>query len=89
MLKGGRGFLNQSEVAAHTLEQLGWYDIIINNLDSAIDHSYHLHGVDSHVVARGNGSLTAEGSKNLTYALTNPTRRDTYVIGGGTYAVSE
>ncbi|KAG0147500.1 hypothetical protein CROQUDRAFT_61647 [Cronartium quercuum f. sp. fusiforme G11] len=87
MLKGGRGFLNQSEIATHTLEELGWYDIIINNLDKGIDHSYHLHGVDSHIIGRGQGVLTEAASRNLTYNINNPTRRDTYVIGGGTHAI--
>lgn len=89
MIKGGGGILNQSEVAAYTLENLGWYDIIINNLDQAIDHSYHLHGVDSHIVARGNGSMSVGASQRLKYNTANPLRRDTYVIGGGSYAISQ
>ncbi|EGG01109.1 multi-copper oxidase laccase-like protein [Melampsora larici-populina 98AG31] len=89
MINGGQGILNQSEVAAYTLESLGWYDIIIQNLDKAIDHSYHLHGVDSHIIARGNGTFdgNSNSNQNLKYNLVNPTRRDTYVIGGGTFAI--
>ncbi|KAH9818044.1 multi-copper oxidase laccase-like protein [Melampsora americana] len=85
MIKGGNGILNQSEVAAYTLESLGWYDLIIQNLDKAIDHSYHLHGVDSHIIARGKGTFNS--SQTVQYNLVNPTRRDTYVIGGGSFAI--
>ncbi|KAA1138628.1 sphingosine N-acyltransferase lac1 [Puccinia graminis f. sp. tritici] len=42
LLSGGPGTINASDVAAFTFEQPGCYDIVINNLDAALDHSYHL-----------------------------------------------
>ncbi|EGG02374.1 multi-copper oxidase laccase-like protein [Melampsora larici-populina 98AG31] len=87
MISGGRGFLNTSEVAAFTMETNGCYDIVINNLDAAINHPYHLHGVDAKTVATGTGELNDTVAATLTYNTTNPLRRDTQVVPGGTYRV--
>ncbi|EGG10979.1 multi-copper oxidase laccase-like protein [Melampsora larici-populina 98AG31] len=76
MTSGGRGFLNTSEVAAFTMETNGCYDIVINNLDAAINHPYHLHGVDAKTVATGTGELNDTVAATLTYNTTNPLRRD-------------
>ncbi|MBW0501278.1 hypothetical protein O181_040993 [Austropuccinia psidii MF-1] len=87
LLKGGSGKLNTSEVSALTLTKNDWYDIVINNLDAGIDHVYHLHGVDSRIVADGEGRLTEEQAENLTYNTKNPLRRDTHVVQGGHWTV--
>lgn len=87
LLAGGSGRLNSSEVAAFTLEEPGCYDIVINNLDAAIDHPFHLHGVDGWIVAVGSGRLNETNISNITYNTTNPLRRDTQVVPGGGYHI--
>ncbi|EGG07886.1 multi-copper oxidase laccase-like protein [Melampsora larici-populina 98AG31] len=87
MMKGGNGKLNETEVGFVTLEEPGWYDIVINNLDQGLDHPYHLHGVDSYLVSKGNGRLIKNSTIEPTEALSNPNRRDTYVIPGGSYII--
>ncbi|KAH9462276.1 hypothetical protein Pst134EB_006183 [Puccinia striiformis f. sp. tritici] len=87
LLAGGPGTINSSDVAAFTLEQPGCYDIVINNLDAALEHSYHLHGVDGWIVSTGTGEINATTVSGLQYNTTNPLRRDTQVIGGGSYHV--
>ncbi|KAH9817796.1 multi-copper oxidase laccase-like protein [Melampsora americana] len=87
LLKGGKGFVNQSEAATLTLEKPGAYDIVINNLDSAIDHPLHLHGVDSDLVSHGPGNVGPQDLKNLKYRLNNPLRKDTYVVAGGSHLI--
>ncbi|KNZ43919.1 hypothetical protein VP01_970g2 [Puccinia sorghi] len=42
MLKGGQGWLNASDVAYETLPTPGVWDIVINNLDVAREHPFHL-----------------------------------------------
>lgn len=87
MMKGGDGKLNKTEVSFVTLEEPGWYDIVINNLDEGLDHPYHLHGVDSYLVGKGTGRLTENSTILPTEPLSNPKRRDTYVIPGGSYRI--
>ncbi|EGG00260.1 multi-copper oxidase laccase-like protein [Melampsora larici-populina 98AG31] len=87
LISGGQGYLNTSEVAAFTMATNGCYDIVINNLDSALDHPYHLHGVDAKIVASGTGELNTSVADSLTYNTTNPLRRDTQVVAGGSYVV--
>ncbi|KAG0144324.1 hypothetical protein CROQUDRAFT_47479 [Cronartium quercuum f. sp. fusiforme G11] len=79
MLVGGSGFLNSSEVASFTMPTAdGCYDIVINNLDPSLDHSYHLRklGVGGKIVARGSGTLDSTTAASLTYNTGNPLRRD-------------
>ncbi|PLW46972.1 hypothetical protein PCANC_06515 [Puccinia coronata f. sp. avenae] len=87
LLNGGRGSFNLSEVATQTISQPGIWDVVVNNLDQAIDHPLHLHGVDSCWVASGNGTLTEENAQSAQYHLENPICRDVHVVPGGTYAV--
>lgn len=87
LLSGGPGTINASDVAAFNFEQVGCYDIVINNLDAGLDHSYHLHGVDGWIVATGTGEINATTVSSLTYNTTNPLRKDTQVVGGGSYHV--
>lgn len=87
VISGGSGAIDQTEVAAFTMDRAGCYDLVINNLDVGINHPYHLHGVDRYVVATGEGRLTPDAAASLTYNITNPLRRDTEVVPGGTYAV--
>ncbi|EGG08312.1 multi-copper oxidase laccase-like protein [Melampsora larici-populina 98AG31] len=87
MMKGGNGKLNESEVGFVTLEKPGWYDIVINNLDRGLDHPYHLHGVDSYLVGKGTGRLTENSTIQPTESLSNPPRRDTYVIPADSHII--
>lgn len=87
LLAGGSGKLNSTEVTALTLNKPGCYDIVINNLDAALDHSYHLHGVDGWIVATGNGALNTSTISGINFNTANPLRRDTQVVGGGSYHV--
>jgi len=62
-------------------------DIIINNLDQNLDHPYHLHSFEFQIVGRGEGTLDANGWADISFNTTNPPRRDTTVVPGGTWAV--
>ncbi|PLW47165.1 hypothetical protein PCASD_02319 [Puccinia coronata f. sp. avenae] len=84
---GGRGYLNSTEVTALTLNRVGCYDIVLNNLDAGIDHPLHLHGVDSHLVAQGPGNIGPQTKSRASIKLDNPLRRDTFVVGGGTHLI--
>ncbi|PLW08513.1 hypothetical protein PCASD_21949 [Puccinia coronata f. sp. avenae] len=85
LLAGGSGTINSSDVSAFMFEHPGCYDIIINNLDAALEHSYHLHGVDGWIVATGRGEVNSTTVSSVQYNTTNPLRKDTQVIGGGSY----
>ncbi|PWN53480.1 hypothetical protein IE53DRAFT_377284 [Violaceomyces palustris] len=89
--KVNRGLnINASGVAAVTIEDGTEYaDIVINNLDTTLDHPYHLHSVESHIIARGSGSLSYAEWKvaSSTFSTKNPLRRDTFVIPRASYAV--
>ncbi|MBW0501215.1 hypothetical protein O181_040930 [Austropuccinia psidii MF-1] len=87
MLKGGRGSLNTSEVATEVLPEAGIWDIVVNNLDQALDHPFHLHGLDTCLVARGNGTLNETFAKNLRYNTQTPLCKDVHVLPGGTFSV--
>ncbi|CAH7689399.1 multicopper oxidase-domain-containing protein [Phakopsora pachyrhizi] len=87
LLLGGKGFLNRSEATPLWLDQSGCYDIVINNLDSSIDHPLHLHGVDAHIVAHGPGKVGPGNLSSVAFKINNPLRRDTFVVGGGSHLV--
>ncbi|CAH7689407.1 multi-copper oxidase laccase-like protein [Phakopsora pachyrhizi] len=87
MLAGGTNRLNPLDVTALTLPEDGWYDIVINNMDLAIDHIYHLHGVDSMIVASGPGRLTPGQAEMTAFNTTNPLRRDSFIVSGGSFLV--
>ncbi|KAI9623761.1 hypothetical protein H4Q26_014491 [Puccinia striiformis f. sp. tritici PST-130] len=87
LMSGGSGALNMSEVATQTISQPGIWDVVVNNLDQAIDHPIHLHGVDTCVVASGNGTLTEANAHTAEYQLDNPLCRDVHVVPGGSYLV--
>ncbi|EUC61473.1 multi-copper oxidase laccase-like protein, putative, partial [Rhizoctonia solani AG-3 Rhs1AP] len=81
------GTVNASNVASVTYNTVGAVDLIINNLDTAIDHPYHLHGMTFWIVAEGSGSLSLEEAESVNYNTTNPIRRDTHIIPAGSWAV--
>jgi FtsP/CotA-like multicopper oxidase with cupredoxin domain len=82
------GSLNSSDVTYAEFSDDVWAgDIIINNLDPSLPHPYHLHGFEFFVVARGSGVLSLTDAENVDYNITNPIRRDTLVIPGGSHAV--
>ncbi|KAA1089739.1 laccase, multicopper oxidase, benzenediol:oxygen oxidorectuctase [Puccinia graminis f. sp. tritici] len=87
LLRGGSKSLDSSEVATQTITRPGIYDVVVNNLDQAIDHPIHLHGVDSCVVASGNGTLSESNLQLAHYELDNPLCRDVHVVPGGTFLV--
>ncbi|WAR52770.1 hypothetical protein PtB15_2B195 [Puccinia triticina] len=76
LLSGGPGTINASDVAAFTFEQPGCYDIVINNLDAAIEHSYHLRKHTGWIVATGAGEINETTVSSLQYNTTNPLRKD-------------
>ncbi|QRV84926.1 Multicopper oxidase [Ceratobasidium sp. AG-Ba] len=79
--------VNNSNVMSVTYPDAGTVDLILNNLDTGIDHPYHLHGMTFWIVGEGSGNLTFEEAEALTYNTTNPIRRDTHVIPAGSWAV--
>ncbi|KDN38004.1 hypothetical protein RSAG8_09777, partial [Rhizoctonia solani AG-8 WAC10335] len=81
------GTVNASNVASVTYDSVGAVDLIINNLDTAIDHPYHLHGMTFWIVAEGSGSLSLAEAESVSYNTTNPIRRDTHIIPAGSWAV--
>ncbi|PLW48883.1 hypothetical protein PCASD_02822 [Puccinia coronata f. sp. avenae] len=87
LLSGGNGLLNLSDVATQTISRPGIWDVVVNNLDQAIDHPIHLHGVDTCVVATGKGTFSESNLKNVNYQLQNPLCRDVHVVPGGSYLV--
>ncbi|KNE97251.1 hypothetical protein PSTG_09514 [Puccinia striiformis f. sp. tritici PST-78] len=87
MLQGGAGRLNSSEVASETLPTPGVWDIVINNLDVAREHPFHLHGMDTCLVARGPGALNDLTATKVRYNTETPVCRDVHVLPGNTYNV--
>ncbi|CAE6510274.1 unnamed protein product, partial [Rhizoctonia solani] len=81
------GTVNASNVASVVYDSTGAVDLIINNLDTAIDHPYHLHGMTFWIVAEGSGSLSLEEAESVSYNTTNPIRRDTHIIPASSWAV--
>ncbi|EIM91340.1 uncharacterized protein STEHIDRAFT_152988 [Stereum hirsutum FP-91666 SS1] len=80
--------INSTDVSNVVFDDDVWSgDIIINNLDAALDHPYHLHGNEFFIVARGSGSLSLDDADGITYNTSNPVRRDTLVIPADSYAV--
>ncbi|SCZ99530.1 BZ3500_MvSof-1268-A1-R1_Chr3-1g06069 [Microbotryum saponariae] len=62
------------------------HDIIINNVNP-VDHPFHLHGVQMHLIARGNGTVDADSISSVAVNLNNPIRRDTISVTGNTYVI--
>ncbi|CAE6524257.1 unnamed protein product [Rhizoctonia solani] len=81
------GTVNASNVASVVYDSAGAVDLIINNLDTAIDHPYHLHGMTFWIVGEGSGSLSLEEAESVSYNTTNPIRRDTHIIPASSWAV--
>lgn len=87
LIPGGVGVVNNSRVANVVYPRPEWYDLYLVNIDAAASHPWHLHGMDMHVVARGQGLPTQENLANLTYNTANPLRRDTIVVPPAAFAV--
>ncbi|QRV76916.1 Multicopper oxidase [Ceratobasidium sp. AG-Ba] len=79
--------VNNSNVMSVTYPEAGAVDLIINNLDTGIDHPYHLHGMSFWIVGEGSGLLTMAAAETLTYNTTNPIKRDTHIIPANSWAV--
>ncbi|KAH9823805.1 multi-copper-oxidase laccase-like protein [Melampsora americana] len=85
---GGVGKVNSERVANVVYPTADWYDLYLVNMDAAVAHTYHLHGMDMHIVAIGQGQPTPQNLTNLVYNTKNPLRRDTIAIAPGTYVVA-
>ncbi|KAG8757751.1 laccase, multicopper oxidase, benzenediol:oxygen oxidorectuctase [Ceratobasidium sp. 423] len=81
------GAVNASNVASVTYDSVGAVDLIIDNLDTAIDHPYHLHGMTFWIVAEGSGTLSLEEAESVSYNTMNPIRRDMHIIPASSWAV--
>ncbi|WVQ77114.1 hypothetical protein IAR50_006797 [Cryptococcus sp. DSM 104548] len=81
------GTINGSLIPTITFEDEGAANIIINNLDAAIDHPYHLHGNCFKIIARGSGTLDAAGVDSQTLSLDNPLQKDTVWVQRGSWVV--
>lgn len=87
--------INSSTIASLVIPDDIWVaDFIINNQDTFLDHPFHLHGTDMHVVARGSGNMTqsqwVQLNRNGRAAglnLRNPLRRDTITVTRSSYVV--
>ncbi|SCV71194.1 BQ2448_2782 [Microbotryum intermedium] len=62
------------------------HDIVINNVNP-VDHPFHLHGVQMHLIARGAGTVNADNISSVVLNLNNPIRRDTISVTGNTFAI--
>nr|AXA19830.1 laccase [Cryptococcus neoformans var. neoformans] len=81
------GSCENTLVSSRTFPDFGPGNIIINNLDTVIDHPYHLHGNEFQVIGRGTGALSIDNLTNIDFTLDNPVRKDTLWIQGGSWAV--
>ncbi|SNX83691.1 related to FET5 - multicopper oxidase [Melanopsichium pennsylvanicum] len=85
--------INSSTVASLVVPDDVWVaDFIINNQDNFLDHPFHLHGTDMHLVARGSGNMTqaqwiALNQQGTGLNLNNPLRRDTISVTRSSYVV--
>lgn len=62
-------------------------DILLNQLDRALTHPFHLHGRPFTILARGEGSTTLEELGKVEMNPPNPLRRDTILMPNGTWAL--
>lgn len=94
------GQINSSTVASLLIPDDVWVaDIVINNEDSFLDHPFHLHATDMHIVARGSGSMTQaqwialnqnaqpQNGNASALNLKNPLRRDTITVPRSSFVV--
>ncbi|KAF8752349.1 Ferroxidase laccase [Rhizoctonia solani] len=83
-----RRYGQRIERAAVVYNTTGAVDLILNNLDTAIDHPYHCNArMTFWIVAEGSGSLSLEEAESVSYNTTNPIRRDTHIIPASSWAV--
>ncbi|WVF67610.1 hypothetical protein IAT40_002368 [Kwoniella sp. CBS 6097] len=81
------GNFSSPYVASIEFTTSSYADIVINNLDGALSHPYHLHGNEFQLIARGDGNVTAEEVEAMGLQIENPLRRDTIFIPANTYAI--
>ncbi|MBW0475053.1 hypothetical protein O181_014768 [Austropuccinia psidii MF-1] len=86
-LDGGQGFSNNSDIASLIIDKPGVWDVIINNLDQALDHPIHLHGMDTCMVSLAKGFLNESNATKISYDDRRPLCRDVHVIPGGSFIV--
>ncbi|KAG0143360.1 hypothetical protein CROQUDRAFT_678661 [Cronartium quercuum f. sp. fusiforme G11] len=84
---GGSGFVNSTSIASVEFPTAEWYDLILVSVDP-IDHPFHLHGMDMHIVGTGQGLPTPENLGKVKYRTENPLRRDTVVVSGGSFLIA-
>ncbi|EGG11671.1 multi-copper oxidase laccase-like protein [Melampsora larici-populina 98AG31] len=85
---GGVGRVNETRVTSVTFPTAEWYDLYLVNTDAGLNHPFHLHGMDMHLVAFGTGLPTPDVLSKLQYRTDNPLRRDTVMVEGGSFVVA-
>lgn len=85
--------INASTIASLLVPDDVWVaDIIINNEDTFLDHPFHLHGTDMHIIKHGSGRIDqaqwlALNRQPGALTLKNPLRRDTITVGRSSYVI--
>lgn len=62
-------------------------DLLLNQLDGALTHPFHLHGRPFTILARGEGNTTLDALEKVEMDPPNPLRRDTILMPNGTWAL--
>ncbi|ODN98172.1 hypothetical protein I350_07818 [Cryptococcus amylolentus CBS 6273] len=78
---------NTSLVPSVSFDALGSGNLIINNLDTLIDHPYHMHGNSFQIIGRGTGRMDEAGLASANLTLENPLRKDTFWMQRNTWVV--
>ncbi|KAN0060003.1 hypothetical protein ACQY0O_007976 [Thecaphora frezii] len=84
------GAIDPKTISSIRFEDDVWVaDIVFCNNDTNVDHPFHLHGVESHLIDHGPGCLTPAQwqARKGTYNTKNPPRRDTFVVKRSTYTL--
>lgn len=82
--------IEQFNIADAEFNNNAWYDLVLVNQDAVkpiISHPVHLHAMDMHIVAEGEGDPTDAQLDALQYNIVNPLRRDTVTVKGGHFVV--
>ncbi|GAA6045065.1 hypothetical protein JCM8097_007790, partial [Rhodosporidiobolus ruineniae] len=78
--------IDPNQVATVEVDDVSGVDIVINNVQGP-DHPFHLHNLRFWVLARGTGLLNETVASTLDVDTTNPLRRDTITVPGGSWAL--
>ncbi|WVQ77654.1 hypothetical protein IAR50_007342 [Cryptococcus sp. DSM 104548] len=78
---------NTSLVPSVTFDSLSSGNLIINNLDAAVDHPYHMHGNSFQILGRGTGRMDEGRLASANLTLDNPLRKDTFWLQRNSWVV--